>query len=280
MGTTDNHTNIDYGAPEPVRISVIMGIYNCAPTLAEALDSLLGQTYQGFKVIMCDDGSSDNTLEVADQYVKKYPGKFILIRNERNMKLAATLNRCLEYADTEYVARMDGDDLCDSTRFEKQIDFLDANPQYSHVSTAMKLFDDSGFYGQSATAATTPDNNGFRTGTPYFHAPTMFRKSALDRVGGYTAEPKVERIEDYYLWYKFHLSGMQGYNMSEPLYWMRNDKNAFARRKVRDRIRSFKIKIEVCRGLNVRFGTVYALRDLSKCLVPYFIVRQIRKMNI
>ena len=53
------------------RISVLMGIYNCANTLPEALDSLLAQTYQGFKVIMCDDGSKDNTYEVAKSYADK-----------------------------------------------------------------------------------------------------------------------------------------------------------------------------------------------------------------
>ena len=66
------------------------------------------------------------------------------------MKLAATLNHCLEYVDTEYVARMDGDDLCDPRRFEIQLDFLDRHPRYSHVSTSMKLFDEKDFMGRLA----------------------------------------------------------------------------------------------------------------------------------
>lgn len=259
------------------RISVIMGIYNCAPTLAEALDSLLAQTYQGFKVIMCDDGSSDNTYEVAQTYVDRYPGKFILIKNERNLKLAATLNRCLEYADTEYVARMDGDDLCDPSRFEIQINFLDNNPQYSHVSTTMKLFDEEGFYGVTKCGASTPGRNNFKNGTPYCHAPTMFRTSALRQVGCYTAEPRVERIEDYYLWYKFHQAGLQGYNLNAPLYWMRNDKNAFARRRFKDRLRVFKVKCEVLKGLGIKGGLLYATRDVMKGFVPSVVVRFIRK---
>ena len=61
------------------RISVIMGIYNCAPTLAEALDSLIAQTYQNFKVIMCDDGSKDSTVDVAQSYVERYPLSLIHI---------------------------------------------------------------------------------------------------------------------------------------------------------------------------------------------------------
>lgn len=72
------------------RISVIMGIYNCASTLPEALDSLLAQTYQGFKVIMCDDGSTDNTYEVASKYADKH-NNFILIKNDRNEGLNYTL---------------------------------------------------------------------------------------------------------------------------------------------------------------------------------------------
>lgn len=263
-----------------IRISVIMGIYNCAPTLAEALDSLLAQTYQGFKVIMCDDGSTDNTVEVAQRYVDLYPGKFILIRNDRNLKLAATLNHCLEYVDTEYVARMDGDDLCDPTRFEIQIDFLDKHHQYSHVSTTMKLFDENGFYGQSARAISEPSKNQFKNGTPYNHAPTMFRRSTLIAVDYYTIDPRVERIEDYYLWFKIHKAGMQGYNLDIPLYWMRNDKNAYARRKFSDRRRVFFIKREVLMGLGVKGGWWYAVRDLAKGFVPKFIVRKLRRKGI
>lgn len=259
------------------RISVIMGIYNCAPTLAEALDSLLAQTRQDFKVIMCDDGSTDNTIEIARTYVNRYPGKFYLIKNENNLKLAATLNHCLKYADTEYIARMDGDDLCAPERFEKQIKFLDENPRYSHVSSSMKLFDENGFYGLMKAHRCEPDNKAFKNGTPYFHAPTIFRRAALEAVGNYTASPRVERVEDYYLWFKFHRAGLQGYNLPEPLYFMRNDKNAFSRRKFRDRVRSFKIKIEVLNGLKVSGGIFYALRDLSKGLAPAFLIRQIIK---
>ncbi|MDE7496758.1 MAG: glycosyltransferase, partial [Muribaculaceae bacterium] len=126
------------------RISVIIGIYNCAPTLAEALDSLLAQTYQSFKVILCDDGSKDDTVKVASEYVANYPDKFILIRNERNMGLNFTLNHCLEYADTEYVARMDGDDISLPERFEKEITFLDSHPEIAIVSTPMIYFDEGG----------------------------------------------------------------------------------------------------------------------------------------
>lgn len=261
------------------RISVIMGIYNCASTLPEALDSLLAQTYQNFKVIMCDDGSTDNTYEVAQSYVTRFPDKFILIKNEHNLKLAATLNHCLEHVDTEYVARMDGDDLCDPKRFEIQIDFLDKHPEYSHVSTSMKLFDESGFYGSTRISAAEPGKNQFKNGVPYCHAPSMFRKSTYDAVNGYTTESKVERMEDYYLWYKIHKAGLQGFNLDIPLYFMRNDKNAFARRPLKGRFKGFPLKVEVCKGLGIKFPYYYAIRDVSKGFLPLSLIRLISKLR-
>ena len=261
-----------------VRISVIMGIYNCAPTLAEALDSLLAQTYQDFKVIMCDDGSSDNTIEVAQGYVDKYPGKFLLIRNERNTKLAATLNHCLEYVDTEYVARMDGDDISLPARFEKEIEFLDNHPEYALVSCPMIYFDETGDYRQGK-ASGEPPLSAFN-GSPFCHAPVLMRHSVLESIGRYTAEPSVERIEDYYLWFKFYRDGYKGYNLSEPLYKMRNDRNAFSRRKASDRWRTYLITIEVKKGLGLPMPYLSGLPGLLKAFVPGNVVRLAKKWKL
>ena len=79
-------------------ISVIMGMYNCADTLSEAIESILNQTMKEWELIMCDDGSSDATYEVAELYRKRYPEKMILLRNRENRGLNYTLNRCLKAA--------------------------------------------------------------------------------------------------------------------------------------------------------------------------------------
>lgn len=234
-----------------------MGIYNCAPTLPEALDSLLAQTYQGFKVIMCDDGSTDNTYEVAQAYVDKYPGKFILIKNDKNLKLAATLNHCLEYADTEYVARMDGDDISLPTRFEKEIKFLDGHPEYALVSCPMIYFDDHGDF-RTGISIERPTAATFRYGTPFCHAPVMVRMTVYKEVGGYTVGEKTERMEDYYLWYKIYRNGNIGFNLSEPLYKMRDDRNAQMRRvSFKLRKTGFHTDVEVLKGLGLRNPYAY-----------------------
>lgn len=119
------------------KVSIIMGIYNCAPTLPEAIDSILAQTFSDWQLILCNDGSADNTYAVAKSYQKRFPGKIVLLQNERNMGLNHTLNRCLKEASGEYVARMDGDDISLPNRLEKEVAFLDGHPEYAIVSTPM-----------------------------------------------------------------------------------------------------------------------------------------------
>ena len=118
-----------------------MGMYNCEDTLTEAIDSILNQTFDDWELILCDDGSSDATLQVASLYSKKYE-KIKIYRNDRNMGLNYTLNKCLQYAQGLYIARMDSDDISLPDRFEKEVNFLDNNNEYAIVSTRMIYFDE------------------------------------------------------------------------------------------------------------------------------------------
>lgn len=210
------------------RISVLMGIYNCSSTLPEALDSLYAQTFQDFKIILCEDGSKDNTYEVAKLYADKHDN-IVLIRNEKNMGLNYTLNRCLEYADTEYCARMDGDDISLPTRFEKEIQFLDENPEYAIVSCPMIFFDEGGDF-RTSSAIEKPQPIDFVKGSPICHAPCMVRTEVYKKIGGYSVDRRLLRMEDYHLWMKMYAAGYKAYNLQEPLYKMRDDQNAYKRR--------------------------------------------------
>lgn len=149
----------------PKKISILMGIYNCASTLREAIDSILAQTYENWELILCDDGSSDDTLSIAQEYCKQDPERFILLKNEHNMGLNHTLNRCLSVATGEYIARMDGDDISLPERFAVQADFLNTHPQYALVSCPMIYFDEGGIWGYGK-AIEIPQLRDF-----VFHAP-------------------------------------------------------------------------------------------------------------
>lgn len=210
------------------RISVLMGIFNCAETLVEALDSLYAQTYQDFKIILCEDGSSDDTYAVAEQYAKSHDS-IILLRNERNMGLNYTLNRCLEHADTEYVARMDGDDISLPHRFETEINFLDAHPEYAVVSGPMIYFDADGDF-RTGTGKGEVKKEDFIMGSPICHAPCMARTEAFKAVGGYSVGDRFLRAEDYHLWFKLFAAGYKLFMLNDVIYKMRDDRNALSRR--------------------------------------------------
>lgn len=252
------------------RISVLMGVYNCAATLPEALDSLFVQTYSNFKVIVCDDGSEDDTYAVAKLYADMHDN-VVLIRNEKNMGLNYTLNHCLEYADTEYCARMDGDDVSLPTRFETEIDFLDGHPEFAFVSCPMIYFDHDGDF-KIGKAINEPVAKDFVIGSPFCHAPCMIRTEAYKAVGGYTVDKRLLRVEDDHLWFKLYAAGFKGYNIEDPLYKMRDDRAAFSRRNWQSRKNEMYVRRMGIKMLHLPwYYQFFSLRPLLAYLAPKWI---------
>lgn len=223
-------------------ISVIMGIYNCEEYLSDSIESIINQTYKNWELIMCDDGSSDFTLKIAQEYEKKYPHQIKVLINEKNMGLNYTLNKCIEYANGEYIARQDGDDISLSNRFEVEMNFLLQNCDYSLVSSNMIFFDETGDWGRSHNFGIVKKEN-FIKGSPICHAPCIMKKEALKQVGCYSVEKKLLRVEDYHLWFKFYIAGLKCYNIEDCLYKMRDDSNAYKRRNFQNRVNEARLKL-------------------------------------
>lgn len=258
------------------KISVLMGIYNCAPTLQEALDSLYAQTCQDFEIILCNDGSKDNTYELAIENQKKHPN-IVLLNNPHNMGLNQTLNNCLAVAKGEYIARMDGDDLCMPDRFETELRFLEGHPEYAIVSSPMEYFDEQGTFmtGKGKGEIKPAD---FKKGSPICHAPCMVRKEAYDKVGGYSVSPKLLRVEDYNLWFKMYAAGYKAYMLEKPYYRMRDDRNAKNRRKWSGRKNEYYVMSTGFKALGLPwYYQLYALRPLIIGMLPGWLYDYLHK---
>ncbi len=261
------------------KISVIMGIYNCASTLSEALDCIINQTYTNWEIVMCDDGSTDDTLKVANEYKNKYPNKIFVLKNEKNMGLNFTLNHCLYESKGEYIARMDGDDTCSPQRFEKEISVLEENPDIAFVSTDMMFFDENGAFGKT-NVSSNPTGKSLLFETQFCHAPCMVRREAYMAVGGYSVDKKLLRVEDYHLWVKMYAKGYKGVNIKEPLYQMRDDRNAIKRRKFKYRLNEAYVKAYAIKNLKLPFYSyVYCLKPIILGLLPTFIYKKLHKMK-
>lgn len=255
------------------RVTIIMGIYNCSGTLAEAVESILKQTFTEWKLVICDDGSTDDTPIIAERYHATDPERIVFIQNRENKGLHYTLNQCLKYVNTEYVARMDGDDISLPDRLEKEIAFLDAHPEYSIVSCPIIYFDFGGDF-MEGEGGWEPDMAEYAKGTPFCHAPSVVRKEAFTAVEGYSECEKRLRVEDWDLWIRMRDAGFIGYILEEPLYKMRDDRDAHNRRKMKYRINEARVTAMAVRTLKLNpFLYIFCLRPIIVGLLPRPIYR-------
>jgi glycosyltransferase involved in cell wall biosynthesis len=122
------------------KVSVILPIYNGEKTLARTLDSLLGQTYTRFELLVCIDGSNDSSLEIVNDYLTKF-NKVTVLKNETNLGLGPTMNRLVAYTTGEYVAVAEQDDFYYPERLKLQVEILDSKPNVGLVSGIADFWD-------------------------------------------------------------------------------------------------------------------------------------------
>jgi len=212
-----------------------MAVYNCENTVSEAIESILNQTFQDFELIICDDCSTDTTYEVVMSYYQKNRDKIILLRNSQNSKLAYSLNKCLQHARGEYVARMDGDDISLPERLDKQVRFLESNPKFDLVGSSMIVFDQNGDR-LKVVGKEVPDKYDLTNNPTFNHATILVKKRVFDILGGYTVSRRTTRTEDYDLWFKFFSKDFRGYNLEEVLYKARLSDKDLMRRTFHSRL--------------------------------------------
>ncbi len=245
-----------------------MATYNCHNTLAECIDSIINQTFQDWEFIICDDCSKDDTFDILMEYAHQYPRKIVVLKNEKNSKLAYSLNRCLEVAQGEYIARMDGDDISLPARLDKQVRFLDEHPEYAVVSCGMTPFDENG-KGTTRAGTEIPEVRALIWGSPFAHATILMRRSAYDAVKGYTVSKRTERAQDYDMWFRFFKAGLKGYNMQQALYEVREDTAAYKRRSVKVRMYEVLTKLKGYKLLGFPFYLYpCAFKPILIALIP------------
>lgn len=177
------------------RVSVVMPAYNAEKYIGEAIDSILNQTYTDFEFIIIDDGSSDNTINTIMSYTDP---RIRFYQNEHNVGVAATLNRGLELATGEYIARMDSDDISLAERFEKQVDFMNRNPDVAVVGTGIQLFG-----AQSATRMFSADYDHLKVDLLFgncFAHPSVMLRAKFFRQTSLCYDTSYSKMEDFDLW--------------------------------------------------------------------------------
>jgi glycosyltransferase involved in cell wall biosynthesis len=243
-----------------------MSVHNGLPFVQEAVESVLSQTLADFEFLLFDDASTDGTT---DYLMGLRDPRLSVFRNEENLGLTATLNRGLEMAKGEYVARMDADDVCVPERLERQVKCLDENLDVGLVGSSRILIDELGDF--VAAAFATPDDLGIRwkclLGNPFAHPTVVMRKHVLD-AHGLRYDEAFATAQDFELWTRL-LPRTRGVNLSEPLLRYRLREGGVSRSRrceqlenhdriawtaIRRLVPGFKIRPEGVTELRGRFG--------------------------
>jgi len=219
-------------------ITVIMSVRNNAGTVGLAIDSLLNQTYDDFKVIVIDDASTDTTSDILNEFERNNEN-ITVIRNNESRGLADNLNTMLNMAETRWVARMDGDDICYPTRFEKQMDFLTNNPDIDILGTAAHIIDENGRKNGVFKWPSRHENIKKSIWcNPMIHPSIIMKRQKIIDIGGY---PPYPRRQDYALWFKAIKTGLQFHNLPEHLIQYRIVKKHYKKDNLKQLLRQARI---------------------------------------
>lgn len=177
-------------------ISVIMSVYNTEKYLLESVNSILNQEEVDFQLIIVNDGSTDNSINILSQIEQR--DERVLVINQDNRGLAVSLNTAINISTGEYIARMDADDIADSKRLLKQLNFLKENRNTGIVGSYVHVFGD----GKTRVWKYPLNNNECDVALLFFnplaHPAVMFRRSVVDDIGLY--DLSFEYDQDYELW--------------------------------------------------------------------------------
>lgn len=195
-------------------VTVLMPVYNTEKYISEAIDSVLGQTYEDFEFLIIDDGSTDNSVEIINSYSDK---RIRLEKNIKNIKLISTLNKGIGLAAGKYICRFDSDDICYPTRIEKQVHFMETNPEFVACSSWIENFYEDLDRSEIIKYEENTDEIRIRTlyQNHFVHPGSFIRKDFLIKTGMLFDKSYIHS-EDYHFFVKLSEIGKL-YNIQEPL---------------------------------------------------------------
>jgi len=181
-------------------ITVLLPVYNQAETLGNAIISIQKQTWPHWTMLIINDGSTDESLEIAYSFRKRDPR--IKVASKSNQGIIGALNFGISQVETPYIARMDADDTCHPQRFAKQIDLLEKSSWVGLCGTYFNRYKSSAktrFYRPNSHNSI---ENYFLFGNPIAHGSVVVRTELIKQAGGYSRSREALHVEDYQLWTK------------------------------------------------------------------------------
>jgi len=203
-------------------ISIILPVYNGELYLRSCIESILDQTFTDFELIIINDGSSDSSESIIKLFTDN---RIQYVKNDRNLGLIYSLNRGIDIARGEFIARMDADDLAFPNRLMDQKKYLDTHPHCDLVAGQIEFINEKGeCTGDWALDKKTTTYKSILNTMPFENClahPTIMGRSAIFKINKY--DPKQVDIEDYHLWLKMLSLGIIIEKINHPVLYYRNN---------------------------------------------------------
>ena len=213
-------------------ISVVMAVYNGEKYLKPTIETVLTQTFKDFEFIIVNDGSSDETQNVIEEY---HDDRIILINNVQNVGQTASLNIGLQHARGKYIARTDAGDISARERFRKQFLYLEAHPAIDILGTAAFEYDIPGNLCGNVFMSNRPLTIVQKTffSCPVIHVSVMMHRDRIMELGGYDDAYRI--LADYGLWARALQHGFRFWNLRDVLTGYLIDPGSFGSEHARGR---------------------------------------------
>ncbi len=263
------------------KIAVILPVYrkDKVEYLSKAIESIAMQTYRDYHIFIGVDGPVGDDINDYFEHIDNQ-NRVSMIRFDENRGLACVLNDLLDicYKDGyEYIARMDADDISETSRFEKQMAYLEQHPEIDVVGGAIKEIDEEGKYrNKTIVYPEGPEECRafFSKRNPHAHPAVLFRKSFFDKLNGKKYRPEYRQNQDTMLWYDGMMAGTQhanipdvvlNFRMTNAMFKKRRNGWAFAKKQFTDRLM-------INRGLGYGLGAdVYGFAMFCMLVSPVWI---------
>ena len=195
------------------KITVLMPAYNAERYIGDAIQSVLKQTFADFELLIVNDGSTDDTVEV----IGAFNDPRIVVIYQDNKGIANALNYGLKYARAPFIARFDADDICYPERLQLQYDFMLANPEYSVIGSAADYIDMEGhfLFTHKPPAFNNEEIQQLKYSVcPFIHSCVFYKKDMVISKGGYNEHAYT--FEDHFLWVNI-LKDQKACNLAQSL---------------------------------------------------------------
>lgn len=189
---------------KPAKVTILMPAYNAEKYIADAIESVLRQSFADFKLLVINDGSVDRTKKI----ILSFPDKRIQLIDQPHRGIASALNKGLTKSLSPYIARFDADDICLPERLQQQVEFLDQHPDYIVVGCDAEYISENAehlFHFKCIGHSHEQIQEKIYSYCPFIHSSVMYRKEPVVKAGGYSVH--AHNFEDYLLWIQLLKSG-------------------------------------------------------------------------